>query len=88
MRDRNDAAYRFWGDEWTHYSLTRCLYETTNGGGGHMVGPEELAVETEFFRSTGPVLDHCIFQADGFLKIREHILPLYKSRHYDLTSPP
>jgi len=46
MRDRNDAAYRFWGDEWTHYSLTRCLYETTNGGGGHMVGPEELAVET------------------------------------------
>jgi hypothetical protein len=43
---QNNAAYQFWGDERTHYSLTRCLYETTNGGGGHMIGPEELAVET------------------------------------------
>jgi len=82
MRDGNNAAHQFWGD-----SLTRCIYESTNGGGGHMVGHEELAVERGFFQSAGPLLDHCIFRADGFLKIREHILPLYKFRHYNLTSP-
>ena len=53
-----------------------------------MVGPEELAVETGVLPiHRGRMLDHCIFQADSFLKIREHILPLYKSCHYNLTNP-
>jgi hypothetical protein len=51
------------------------------------LAPRSLQLKRGFFRSAGPLLDHCIFRADGFLKIREHILPLYKFRHYNLTSP-
>ena len=35
----------------------------------------------------GPCWITAFFEPNGFLKIQEHILPLYKFSHYNLTSP-
>jgi hypothetical protein len=57
---------------WTRRSRARSLAESRNGEAGHVVDPEELAVETgPAPNPPGPYLITALNQAECYLKIRE-----------------
>jgi hypothetical protein len=66
------GAVSIWGNKWTHRSRARSLAESKNGEAGHVVDPEELAVETgPVPNPPGPYLITALNQAECYLKTRE-----------------